>query len=66
MLLLKSTSLASIIGFVEITRAGQIINNATFRPFLVFGLVAAIYFILCWPLSLLSRRSNGGSAPFRR
>ena len=35
--LIKGTSLASIIGFVELTRAGQIINNATFRPFLVFG-----------------------------
>ncbi len=54
-LLVKSTSLASIIGFVELTRAGQIINNATFRPFLVFGIVAAIYFVLCWPLSVLSR-----------
>ena len=43
-LLVKSTSLASIIGFVEVTRAGQIINNVTFRPFLVFGLVAVIYF----------------------
>ena len=55
-LLLKSTSLASIIGFFELTRAGQIINNATFRPFLVFSLVAVVYFVLCWPLSLLSRR----------
>jgi polar amino acid transport system permease protein len=55
-LLVKSTSLASIIGFVELARAGQIINNATFRPFLVFGIVAAIYFVLCWPLSALSRR----------
>jgi polar amino acid transport system permease protein len=55
-MLLKSTSLASIIGFVEITRAGQIINNVTFEPFLVFGLVAVIYFILCWPLSMLSQR----------
>ena len=55
-LLLKSTSLASIIGFVEITRAGQIINNVTFQPFLVFGLVATIYFLLCWPLSRLSQR----------
>lgn len=54
-LLLKSTSLASIIGFVEITRAGQIINNVTFQPFPVFGLVAAIYFALCWPLSRLSQ-----------
>jgi polar amino acid transport system permease protein len=54
-LLLKSTSLASIIGFVEITRAGQIINNVTFQPFLVFGLVGTIYFLLCWPLSRLSQ-----------
>ncbi len=54
-LLVKSTSLASIIGFVEITRAGQIINNATFQPFLVFSVVAVLYFALCWPLSLLSR-----------
>ena len=54
--LLKETSLTSIIGFVELTRQGQIINSVTFRPFLVFGLVAAIYFIMCWPLSLLARR----------
>ena len=54
--LIKGTSLASIIGFTELTRAGQIINNATFKPFLVFGTVAAMYFILCWPLSLVARR----------
>ena len=53
--LIKGTSLASIIGFTELTRAGQIINNATFQPFLVFGTVAALYFVLCWPLSLLAR-----------
>lgn len=54
--LIKGTSLASIIGFTEMTRAGQIVNNATFQPFLVFGTVAALYFVLCWPLSLLARR----------
>ncbi|TJZ81084.1 amino acid ABC transporter permease [Paracoccus hibiscisoli] len=54
--LIKGTSLASIIGFTELTRAGQIVNNATFQPFLVFGTVAVLYFILCWPLSLLARR----------
>src|SRR6266404_7896532 len=54
--LIKSTSLAAIIGFTELTRAGQIVNNATFRPFLVFGIVAGIYFVICWPLSLLSGR----------
>jgi polar amino acid transport system permease protein len=54
--LIKGTSLASIIGFVELTRQGQIINNATFSPFLVFGTVAGVYFVLCWPLSVLARR----------
>lgn len=54
--LIKSTSLASIIGFTELTRAGQIISNATFKPFLVISLVAVLYFLLCWPLSLAARR----------
>jgi polar amino acid transport system permease protein len=54
--LIKSTSLAAIIGFVELTRAGQLLNNATFRPFLIFGTVAAIYFVLCWPLTLAAAR----------
>ncbi len=54
--LIKSTSLAAIIGFTELTRAGQLLNNATFRPFLIFGTVAAIYFLLCWPLTLAAGR----------
>lgn len=52
--IVKGTSLAAIIGFTELTRAGQIINNATFQPMLVFSVVAVIYFFLCWPLSLLA------------
>lgn len=51
----KNTSLASIIGFVELTRAGQIVNNSTFQPFLVFLFVGAIYFAICYPLSVASR-----------
>jgi polar amino acid transport system permease protein len=51
---IKGTSLAAIIGFTEVTRAGQIINNATFEPLKVFSTVAAIYFLICWPLSLLA------------
>jgi polar amino acid transport system permease protein len=53
--LVKSTSLAAILGFVELTRAGQQLNNATYRPFLIFGIVALIYFLLCWPLTLASQ-----------
>ena len=54
--LIKGTSLASIIGFAELTRTAQMVNNATFRPFIVYGLVALLYFLLCWPLSAYSRR----------
>lgn len=54
--IIKGTSLAAIIGFAEVTRSGQIINNATFQPLMVFSVVAAIYFLLCWPLSLLAAR----------
>ncbi|KAB8312565.1 amino acid ABC transporter permease [Erwinia endophytica] len=53
---IKNTALASVIGFVELTRSGQIIANATFSPFLVYGSVALLYFLLCFPLSLWSRR----------
>jgi polar amino acid transport system permease protein len=52
----KNTSITSIIGLVELTRSGQLINNATFQPFQVFLVVAAIYFALCFPLSTASKR----------
>lgn len=54
--LIKGTSLAAIVGFIELSRAGQIVSNQTFQPILVFGVVGAIYFALCWPLSLYSAR----------
>ena len=41
--LVKNTSIASLIGFVELSRAGQLINNATFQPFRVFLVVALLY-----------------------
>lgn len=53
--IIKATALASVIGFVEMTRAGQIITNATFQPFAIYGVVALLYFALCFPLSLYSR-----------
>ena len=53
--LVKSTSIAAIIGFVELTRAGQLMVNVTFQPMVIYPIVAALYFVVCWPLSLLSR-----------
>lgn len=51
----KGTALTSIIGFVELTKAGVALNNATFRPFFVFFVVCLIYFALCFPLSAAAR-----------
>lgn len=51
----KGTALTSIIGFVELSKAGAIITNATFEPFTVYGYVALMYFALCWPISQSSR-----------
>ncbi len=51
----KGTALASIIGFVELTKAGTVIVNATFDAFRIYGLVALFYFALCYPLSLAAK-----------
>ena len=53
--LVKATALASIVGFDELTKSGEIITNATFRPFMVYGLVALIYFAMCYPLTFCAR-----------
>ena len=53
---IKGTALASVIGFVELTKAGSMIVNATFQPFLVYSCVALMYFMLCWPISAYSHR----------
>jgi polar amino acid transport system permease protein len=64
--LVKATAIASIIGFVELTRAGQLMSNVTFQPMIVYPLVGVLYFTLCWPLSLLAqhleRRMRVGAA----
>jgi polar amino acid transport system permease protein len=54
--IVKNTSLTAIIGFTDLARAAQLINNVTFQPFIVFGWAAAIYFGLCFPLSVVARR----------
>lgn len=52
---IKGTALASVIGFVELTKAGTMITNATFKPFLVYSCVALLYFALCFPISLYAK-----------
>ena len=65
--IVKNTSVTALIGFVELTRAGQLLNNMTFQPFEVFITVAIMYFAVCYPLSwwsekLKERRHAGSTA----
>ena len=53
---IKGTALASVIGFIELTKAGTMITNATFKPFLVYSCLALMYFALCFPVSMYARR----------
>lgn len=53
--LIKNTSLAATIGFVELTREGQLTTASTFQPFTVYITVAFFYFLMCFPLTQWSR-----------
>ena len=52
---IKGTALASVIGFMELTKVSKTIANATFSPFLIFSCVALMYFFLCYPVSLYAK-----------
>lgn len=54
--IIKNTSLASVIGVVDVTYVGKQVNAATFQPFTTYLVIAVLYFALCYPLSVLSRR----------
>ncbi len=49
--LFKDTSLAYIIGVLELTRRATIVNNREFRSFEIFTCVALIYFVVCYGMS---------------
>jgi len=54
--IVKNTSLASVVGFVELMRSGQIVNNSLFDPFVIYAIIAVLYFAMCYPLSLFSQK----------
>jgi polar amino acid transport system permease protein len=63
---IKGTALASVIGFIELTKAGTMITNATFKPFTVYSLRGPAVLPLCFPISLYAKRKNWkGNAPCR-
>jgi len=51
----KSTALTSIIGLVELTKTGNMLTNSSFRPFPIYGMVALLYFAMCFPLTWYAR-----------
>ncbi len=53
---LQVSSVVALIGLVDLTRAGRVVTLRTFKPFLVWGIVAALYFTISFPLSKLARR----------
>jgi polar amino acid transport system permease protein len=53
---IKGTALASVIGFMELTKVGKTIANATYSPFFIFSCVAVMYFLLCYPVSLYAKQ----------
>jgi polar amino acid transport system permease protein len=52
--LIKDSSIISVITYLELTRVGQILTEKTLLSFQVFGIVAALYFTMCYPLSRLA------------
>jgi polar amino acid transport system permease protein len=57
--LIKGSSLVTVIGFADLTHVGKQINELTFQPFIVYGVVVLGYFALCFPLSIVSQRLEG-------
>ena len=54
--LFKDTSLASIIGYVDLTKAAQIVNNREIRPFELYLFIAVVYWVCTYTMSRLARR----------
>ena len=54
--IVKNTSYSVVIGFFDLTYSAKILNNTTFLPFVVFTIAAALYFTICFPLSVVAKR----------
>ena len=54
--LFKDTSLASIIGYVDLTKAAQIVNNREIRPFQLYLFIAVVYWLCTYSMSVFARR----------
>ncbi len=64
--LVKGTSLAAIVNFTELSRTGTLLSNLTYRPLMIYAIVGAIYFVVCWPLSRFGRAMERRFTPAER
>ena len=66
-LLIKDSSVVSAIGVMDVTRVGWLTVQRIPQGLLVFGLVAILYFVICYPLiqlsSILEKRLSSGYTP---
>ena len=65
-MILKSSSLVSLVGVIELTRMAQDIASSNYQPLPVYAAAGAIYIAINWTLAgagfLLERRSRWGRA----
>jgi len=61
--LFKDTSLASIIGFMDLTKAAQVVNNREVRPFALYLFIAVVYWICTYSMSRYARRLERRLSP---
>lgn len=54
-MILKSSSLVSVVGIVEITRMAQDLASSTYMPIEIFSSAALIYLVICWSVALAGR-----------
>lgn len=52
----KNTSLISVIAVGDLLYQGNIITSATYRPLEVYTLIAILYFIILYPMTLIAKR----------
>ena len=64
-MILKSSSLVSVVGIVEITRMAQDLASSTYMPIEIFSAAGFVYLVICWSVALAGRygeRSLPGAA----
>jgi polar amino acid transport system permease protein len=61
--LFKDTSLASIIGFMDLTKAAQVVNNREIRPFELYLFIAVVYWICTYSMSRYARHLEKRLSP---